>query len=143
MLKLYDVGDGGEVVTTGDDLKTENTPLTSIYLSLFGGSLQKPWFGNMYFVDQEERQMISTFENELKKTLLTTESLKKLKPFLDSDLQRLVDLGILKSFETSFFIKSKDKLEIIINFVYDIEKTGTAKMDYSYSKSKLWILRDE
>lgn len=139
MLKVFDEGDGGELVVQGGDVLVEDTPMSAIYLALFGGSLDEEWFGNLYYADEEEKKFISTFENQLKNTIVNVESIKKLKSFLDTDLKRLVDIGVLVSFDTSFLVKTKDHLEMIINFVYDLDKSGVFVMNYFFSSDKLRV----
>lgn len=117
MIRLIDNGDGGEFVIENNDLTIETGLYTQIYLAVFGGSVDEEWFGNLYLLEEEQKQFNSRFEKTINETKINSDSLQKLKSALDYDLSRLVKDGKADKVNTQIQVLKTNKLQINIETI--------------------------
>lgn len=146
MIKLVSDKTTGQLTAKGK-VQLDATLETPIFLSLFGGNVagvttknRKPagiknldWFGNLYFKEVNKPLFNSKFEKFLKENALSTGNLITLKQYALTDLDWLINLKVVKSFEISFEITGANSLKVDITAI----EPDNTKKEYSYLWSEV------
>ena len=100
-LKIIETGNGGDLVSLGNDLATTNTIGGMIYLCLFGGNLKEStdqnsvniqsfdWWGNSFMKNEPSQQMNSLTERTLNSIVLTSGGTNQIVNSVKEDLKFL------------------------------------------------------
>jgi phage gp46-like protein len=115
-LLLQDNGDGGELVLEAGDLKSDETLLTALYISLFSGDC----FYNIY----EEHESDGEFEEALSQPI-TVNNLKATENAAKKATKWMIDEGLADSIEASARgnLEEKQNIDITITEPSGISKT--------------------
>lgn len=117
---LQNLSDGGEIHFKDGDFVKDNGIATTTYLLLFGGNeldtggddRSQSWWGNA--VEDDPNKYRSQTHRLLRSTPATTGNLNKLYQVISTDLQPLLDDGLVNNLSISLYIPRRNWVDIKI-----------------------------
>lgn len=126
-VKLFQTGDGGEIVVDGGIVEMSGGLETAVYLSLFGGNEdddgrdENPhtWWGNLDEIDPARRYRSET-QNLLRAIPATSNNLRRIEDAATRDLAWLESSNVTSSVQVEATIPGVNRVKLTI----DIEAYG-------------------
>ena len=119
---IYETGEGGDFRLINGDLATTDSIANQPYLAHFGGNVEasttgeeipgeirKDWWGNTFFIDEEDAEMNSELERSLNENTNSSAGRSEIERKAIEDLTFLSEISEV---ETEVFLIDDDKVQI-------------------------------